>query len=61
MYCRPAQNRATISAGFFAASRLAFARAWNCSSVQLAFATPITGTVSNPRCCRSARAGKIFL
>src|SRR5262245_31470336 len=42
-------------------SRLSCARAFSCSSVQPAFATPITGMSSVPRRTIACRAGKICL
>src|SRR5262245_45221771 len=42
-------------------SRLSCARAFSCSSVQPAFATPITGMSSVPRRTIACSAGKIFL
>src|SRR4029453_4619815 len=42
-------------------SRLSFARAFSCSSVHPAFATPITGISSVPRRTIACSAGKILL
>src|SRR4029453_4811388 len=42
-------------------SRLSWARAFSCSIVQPAFATPITGMSSVPRRTIACSAGKIFL